>query len=193
MNEALGQLEALIAPQVHEKGLRYDYQCCDPTLHGTRGPGTPAADPAEPALERREVHAARRRDLRDLRRDAHGDDGTRARLPASAFRPTSSSRSSSRSCSSIAVSPRPTPAPASVWPSAATSRARWVGTSSRKAPSTRDRRSSCPYHALHAPDRRASRWRDRGCGTLLARRTSSGARGFLSSSEVNTPPDGQDR
>jgi signal transduction histidine kinase/FixJ family two-component response regulator len=31
MNEALGQLEALIAPQVHEKGLRYDYQCCDPS------------------------------------------------------------------------------------------------------------------------------------------------------------------
>jgi len=31
MNEALGQLEALIAPQVHEKGLHYDYQCCDPS------------------------------------------------------------------------------------------------------------------------------------------------------------------
>ena len=29
MNEALGQLEALIAPQLQEKQLRYDYQCCD--------------------------------------------------------------------------------------------------------------------------------------------------------------------
>jgi signal transduction histidine kinase len=29
MNEALGQLEALIAPQVHEKQLHYEYSCCD--------------------------------------------------------------------------------------------------------------------------------------------------------------------
>ncbi len=31
MNEALGQLEALISPQVHEKRLRYAYHCCDPS------------------------------------------------------------------------------------------------------------------------------------------------------------------
>ena len=30
MNDALTQLEALIAPQVHEKQLQYDYRCCDP-------------------------------------------------------------------------------------------------------------------------------------------------------------------
>ncbi len=29
MNEALGELEALIAPQVQEKGLQYEYICCD--------------------------------------------------------------------------------------------------------------------------------------------------------------------
>ena len=29
MNELLGQLEALIAPQVQEKQLRYEYHCCD--------------------------------------------------------------------------------------------------------------------------------------------------------------------
>jgi signal transduction histidine kinase len=29
MNDALGQLEALIAPQVHEKRLQYEYFCCD--------------------------------------------------------------------------------------------------------------------------------------------------------------------
>ncbi|HEX5971446.1 MAG TPA: ATP-binding protein [Gemmatimonadaceae bacterium] len=32
MNEALGQLEALIAPQVQEKQLRYEYHCCDPSF-----------------------------------------------------------------------------------------------------------------------------------------------------------------
>ena len=31
MNDALGQLEALIAPQVQEKRLQYEYHCCDPT------------------------------------------------------------------------------------------------------------------------------------------------------------------
>jgi signal transduction histidine kinase/FixJ family two-component response regulator len=31
MNEALGQLEALIAPQVQEKQLHYEYHCCDPS------------------------------------------------------------------------------------------------------------------------------------------------------------------
>jgi signal transduction histidine kinase len=29
MNDALGQLEALIAPQVQEKQLQYEYHCCD--------------------------------------------------------------------------------------------------------------------------------------------------------------------
>ena len=29
MNDALGQLEALVAPQLHEKALRYEYRCCD--------------------------------------------------------------------------------------------------------------------------------------------------------------------
>jgi signal transduction histidine kinase/FixJ family two-component response regulator len=29
MNDALGQLEALVAPQLHAKQIRYDYQCCD--------------------------------------------------------------------------------------------------------------------------------------------------------------------
>jgi signal transduction histidine kinase/CheY-like chemotaxis protein len=29
MNEVLGQLEALVAPQLEQKGLHYDYQCCD--------------------------------------------------------------------------------------------------------------------------------------------------------------------
>jgi signal transduction histidine kinase/DNA-binding NarL/FixJ family response regulator len=32
MNEALGQLEALVAPQLEQKRLRYDYQCCDPSF-----------------------------------------------------------------------------------------------------------------------------------------------------------------
>jgi signal transduction histidine kinase len=31
MNDALGQLEALIAPQVQEKRLQYEYHCCDPS------------------------------------------------------------------------------------------------------------------------------------------------------------------
>ena len=31
MNTALGELEALISPQLQEKRIRYDYQCCDPT------------------------------------------------------------------------------------------------------------------------------------------------------------------
>ena len=31
MNEVLGQLEALIAPQLLEKNLQYDYVCCDPS------------------------------------------------------------------------------------------------------------------------------------------------------------------
>ena len=30
MNETLGELETLVAPQLQEKGLHYDYQCCDP-------------------------------------------------------------------------------------------------------------------------------------------------------------------
>jgi signal transduction histidine kinase len=29
MNEVLGQLEALVAPQLEQKRLQYDYQCCD--------------------------------------------------------------------------------------------------------------------------------------------------------------------
>ena len=31
MNEALGQLEALVTPQVQQKELRYEYRCCDPS------------------------------------------------------------------------------------------------------------------------------------------------------------------
>ena len=30
MNEALGELESLVAPQLREKRIAYDYQCCDP-------------------------------------------------------------------------------------------------------------------------------------------------------------------
>jgi signal transduction histidine kinase len=30
MNTALGELEALVAPQLQEKRLRYEYRCCDP-------------------------------------------------------------------------------------------------------------------------------------------------------------------
>jgi signal transduction histidine kinase len=30
MNEALGELEALVAPQIEEKKLKYEYLCCDP-------------------------------------------------------------------------------------------------------------------------------------------------------------------
>jgi signal transduction histidine kinase/CheY-like chemotaxis protein len=32
MNEALGQLEALVAPQLAQKQLRYEYHCCDATF-----------------------------------------------------------------------------------------------------------------------------------------------------------------
>ncbi len=32
MNETLGQLEALVAPQLQEKRLRYEYECCDPSF-----------------------------------------------------------------------------------------------------------------------------------------------------------------
>jgi PAS domain S-box-containing protein len=32
MNDVLGQLEALIGPQLLEKRLRYSYECCDPTF-----------------------------------------------------------------------------------------------------------------------------------------------------------------
>jgi PAS domain S-box-containing protein len=32
MNEALGQIEALVAPQLLQKQLRYEYHCCDPTF-----------------------------------------------------------------------------------------------------------------------------------------------------------------
>lgn len=32
MNETLGKLEALVAPQIQQKKLRYEYQCCDPSL-----------------------------------------------------------------------------------------------------------------------------------------------------------------
>jgi signal transduction histidine kinase/FixJ family two-component response regulator len=31
MNETLGQLEALVAPQLEQKQLRYEYHCCDPS------------------------------------------------------------------------------------------------------------------------------------------------------------------
>jgi signal transduction histidine kinase len=31
MNETLGQLEALVAPQLQQKQLHYEYNCCDPT------------------------------------------------------------------------------------------------------------------------------------------------------------------
>ncbi|HKN65378.1 MAG TPA: ATP-binding protein [Gemmatimonadaceae bacterium] len=31
MNEALGQLEALVQPQIEQKGLSYEYRCCDPS------------------------------------------------------------------------------------------------------------------------------------------------------------------
>jgi signal transduction histidine kinase len=31
MNETLGQLEALVAPQIQQKQLNYEYNCCDPT------------------------------------------------------------------------------------------------------------------------------------------------------------------
>ena len=31
MNETLGELESLVAPQLQEKQLRYEYSCCDPT------------------------------------------------------------------------------------------------------------------------------------------------------------------
>jgi signal transduction histidine kinase len=31
MNETLGQLEALVAPQLQQKELNYEYNCCDPT------------------------------------------------------------------------------------------------------------------------------------------------------------------
>ncbi|MEA2706504.1 MAG: hypothetical protein QOH22_1292 [Gemmatimonadaceae bacterium] len=31
MNETLGQLEALVAPQLEQKQLKYEYNCCDPT------------------------------------------------------------------------------------------------------------------------------------------------------------------
>ena len=32
MNETLGGLEVLVAPQLHEKELRYEYRCCDPSF-----------------------------------------------------------------------------------------------------------------------------------------------------------------
>jgi signal transduction histidine kinase len=31
MSEVLGQLEALVAPQLMEKNIQYDYRCCDPS------------------------------------------------------------------------------------------------------------------------------------------------------------------
>jgi len=31
MNETLGELESLVAPQLQQKQLRYEYNCCDPT------------------------------------------------------------------------------------------------------------------------------------------------------------------
>jgi PAS domain S-box-containing protein len=31
LNDALGHLEALITPQLQEKGIRYEYRCCDPS------------------------------------------------------------------------------------------------------------------------------------------------------------------
>jgi signal transduction histidine kinase len=31
LNEALGQLEALVAPQLRQKELHYEYHCCDPS------------------------------------------------------------------------------------------------------------------------------------------------------------------
>ena len=36
MNEVLGQLEAMIGPQLLEKKLTYDYQCCDASYHRVR-------------------------------------------------------------------------------------------------------------------------------------------------------------
>jgi len=38
MNELLGQLEALIAPQVHEKQLQYEYSCCDASYRAWADP-----------------------------------------------------------------------------------------------------------------------------------------------------------
>ena len=38
MNEALGQLESLVAPQLLEKQITYDYQCCDPKYRAHADP-----------------------------------------------------------------------------------------------------------------------------------------------------------
>jgi signal transduction histidine kinase len=38
MNETLGQLEALVAPQIQQKQLRYEYHCCDPTYTAVTDP-----------------------------------------------------------------------------------------------------------------------------------------------------------
>lgn len=38
MNEALGQLESLVAPQLMQKQITYDYQCCDPKYRAHADP-----------------------------------------------------------------------------------------------------------------------------------------------------------
>jgi signal transduction histidine kinase len=38
MNEILGQLEALVAPQIEQKRLRYRYSCCDPSYTAVTDP-----------------------------------------------------------------------------------------------------------------------------------------------------------
>jgi PAS domain S-box-containing protein len=38
MNEALGELESLVAPQLLEKQITYDYQCCDPKYRAHADP-----------------------------------------------------------------------------------------------------------------------------------------------------------
>ena len=54
--EIVEGLEALVAPQVMERGLSLRLPARGPVARGARGRGEGAADPAEPAVQRGQVH-----------------------------------------------------------------------------------------------------------------------------------------
>ena len=86
LDDTLAQLEALVAPQLEQKQLCYEYKCADSRLHRLHRSGPAAADPPQSPFQRDQVHPAGRQDLGELRREGavDADRGDRYRRRHSA-------------------------------------------------------------------------------------------------------------
>ena len=133
-HEVLGVLESLTAPQRAAKRLAYDSSRCDAEAPAPCRQAEARADPAQPAVERREVHAGRRAHHREhrtrlgrSRRDLGARHGTRHVAGGAG------AACSSRTCSSTTRSRASTRARGSACRSAASWHARWAATSSPRA------------------------------------------------------------